>query len=119
MKQNRGKAWPLPTKHRLASCAVSWTSSSGCGSSTGRARDASGSLLLDVWDPHDAALRLRVVRVLHAGNVKVLPAGAERHVGGAVARGDRKHVQQPAVGSDLQDLPAEPLGDVHVARAID
>src|SRR5437870_6129892 len=75
--------------------------------------------LLHVCDLYDAALGLRVLWILDHGHVQFFLAFAEGDVGGAITRGDLKYVQKLALRRYLQNLTAEPLGNINVTLAVD
>ena len=79
----------------------------------------SWSKLLNILDLHDAALCLRVVRILYHRHVQFLLILAEGDIGRAITRGDFKDVEKLALGGYLQDLTAEQLGDIDVTIAVD
>src|SRR6266481_844245 len=75
--------------------------------------------LLHICDLYDTALCLRVLWILYHSHVQVLLAFAECDVCCAITRGDLKYVQKLAVARYLQNLTAEPLGDINVTLAVD
>src|SRR5438094_10604754 len=88
-------------------------------SPTTRSFATSKSPLLHVWDLYDAAFCLRVLWILYHGHVEFFLAFAEGDVRCAITRGDLKYVQKLTVGRYLQNLAAEPLGDINVTLAVD
>src|SRR5207248_1916136 len=68
---------------------------------------------------YDAAFCLRVLWILHHGHVQFFLAFAECDVCCAITRGDLKYVQKLAVRRYLQNLTAEPLGNINVTLAVD
>src|SRR6266567_2714137 len=75
--------------------------------------------LLHICDLYDTALRLRVLWILHHGHVQFFLAFAECDVCCAITRGDLKYVEKLAVRRYLQNLAAEPLGNIDVTLAVD
>src|SRR5207245_8355410 len=75
--------------------------------------------LLHICDLYDAALCLRVLWILYHSHVQFFLAFAECDVCCAITRGDLKYVQKLAVRRDLQNLTAEPLGNINVTLAVD
>src|SRR6266516_744699 len=97
----------------------------GCGvlfirsSSTYRRNSSPRKPLLHIWDLYDTALCLRVLWIIHHRHVQVFLAFAECDVCCAVTGGDLKYVEKLAVRRYLQNLAAEPLGNINVTLAID
>src|SRR5207248_11388418 len=79
----------------------------------------SGMILVSVGNPDDASLGLCVVGVLHDRYIKVLLTFAECDIRRPIPGGDMENVQQLTFGRDLQNLPAEELGDIQIASAVD
>src|SRR5260370_26880666 len=75
--------------------------------------------LLHICDLYDAALCLRVLWILHHGHVQFFLAFAECDVCCAITRGDLKDVEKLAVRRYLQNLAAEPLGNINITLAVD
>src|SRR5213076_2564273 len=75
--------------------------------------------LLHIGDLYDTALCLRVLWILHHRHVQFFLAFAECDVCCAITRGDLKYVQKLAVSRYLQNLTAEPLGNINVTLAVD
>src|SRR5439155_1918534 len=75
--------------------------------------------LLQVCDLYDTDPCLRVLWILHYSHVQFFLAFAECDVCCAITRGDLKYVQKLAVRRYLQNLAAEPLGNINVALAVD
>src|SRR2546430_5159683 len=75
--------------------------------------------LLHIGDLYDTALCLRVLWILHYSHVQFFLAFAECDVCCAITRGDLKYVQKLAVRRYLQNLTAEPLGNINVTFAVD
>src|SRR6266699_4293444 len=80
---------------------------------------ASKNPLLHICDLYNAAFCLRVLWILHHSHVQFFLAFAERDVCCAITRGDLKYVEKLAVRRYLQNLAAEPLGNINVTLAID
>src|ERR1700722_14639509 len=74
---------------------------------------------IGIGNPHDTALRLGIIRIFDYRYVQVLLAGAERHIGRAVAGGDLEKPHELPIGGYLEDLSAGPLGDIHIALVVD
>src|SRR5213596_414401 len=74
---------------------------------------------LNILDLHDAALRLRVLWILHYCHVQFVLIFAEGDVSRAIACGNFEDVEKLALRRYLQNLAAEPLGNINVAFAID
>src|SRR5437870_2453553 len=74
---------------------------------------------LHICDLYDTAFCLRVLWILHHRHVQFFLALAECDVGCAITRRDLKYVEKLAVGRYLQNLAAEPLGDINVTLAVD
>src|SRR5438046_985730 len=75
--------------------------------------------LLHICDLYDAALCLRVLWILHHSHVQVFLPFAKGNVCCAITRGDLKYVEKLAVRRYLQNLAAEPLGNINVTLAVD
>src|SRR5437899_12164798 len=75
--------------------------------------------LLHIFDLYDTALSLRVLWILHHSHVQFFLAFAECAVCCAITRGDLKYVQKLADRRYLQNLTAEPLGNINVPLAVD
>src|SRR6266516_6196460 len=97
----------------------------GCGvlfirsSSTYRRNSSPRKPLLHICDLYDTALCLRVLWILHHSHVQFFLAFAECDVCCAITRGDLKYVQKLALRRYLQNLGAEPLGNINVTLAVD
>src|SRR5437899_7547119 len=75
--------------------------------------------LLQIWYLYDTALCLRVLWILHHSYVQFFLAFAEGDVCCAITGGDLKYVQKLALRRYLQNLAAEPLGNINVTLAVD
>jgi hypothetical protein len=75
--------------------------------------------LPDVGNLHHAAPGLRILWILYHCDEQVFLVFAKGDVRRAIPGRDLKDMQQLALGRDLQNLAAEPLGHIHVALAID
>src|SRR5437868_7589965 len=76
-------------------------------------------IVFHIWNLYDTALCLRVLWILHYRHVQFLLAFSECDVCCAITRGDLKYVKKPALRRYLQNLTAEPLGNINVTLAID
>src|SRR5882724_12837722 len=75
-------------------------------------------VLLHIWDLYDTAFCLRVLWVLHHRHVQFFLAFAEGDVCCAITRGDLKYVEKLALRRYLQNLTAEPLGNINITLAV-